>query len=96
MSANNDSPRSPPLTKQMAKNHRLGNEKPLGLPEHMLQQEMTPSTVAPNEDNNKFLGLCYRVEVEALEEWATVTMFMREVSDLLFSSRKLLMNSSSF
>ena len=44
----------------------------------MPQQEMTPSSVAPDEDNDNFLGLYYRVDVEALDEWATVTSFMRE------------------
>ena len=43
----------------------------------MPQQEMTPSPVAPNENNDNFLGLYYGVDVEALDEWATVTSFMR-------------------
>ena len=37
MAANNDSPRSPPLNEQVPNNQRLGNEIPLGLPEHMPQ-----------------------------------------------------------
>jgi len=77
MSANNDSPRLPPLNEQVPNNPRLGIAIPLGLPEHMPQQEMTPSPVAPGEDNDNFLGLYYRVDVEALDEWATVTSFMR-------------------
>ena len=59
------------------KNQRLRIEIPLDLPEHMPQQEMTPSPVDPDEDNDNFLGLYYRVDVEALDEWATVTSFMR-------------------
>ena len=43
----------------------------------MPQQEMTPSPVAPDEDHDKFLGSYYRVVVYALDEWATVTNFMR-------------------
>ena len=43
----------------------------------MPQQEMTPSPVAPDEDNDNFLGLYYRVDVEALDEWTTVTSFLR-------------------
>ena len=43
----------------------------------MPQQEMTPSLVAPDEVNDNFVGLCYRVDVEALDEWATATIFMR-------------------
>ena len=77
MAANNDSPRSPPLNEQVLNNQRLGIEIPLGLPEHMPQEEMTPSPVVPDEDHDHFLGLYYRVDVEALDEWATVTSFMR-------------------
>ena len=43
----------------------------------MPQQEKTPSPVAPDEDHDNFLGLYYRLDVEALDEWATVTGFMR-------------------
>ena len=43
----------------------------------MPQQQMTPSPVAPDEDYDDFLGLSYRVDVEALDEWATVTSFIR-------------------
>ena len=77
MAANDDFPRSPPLSEQVPKNQRLGIEIPLGLPEHMPQQEMTPSPVAPDEDNDNFIGLCYRVDAEALDEWVTVTGSMR-------------------
>ena len=77
MAANNDSPRSPALNEQRLNNQRLGIEIPLGLPEHMPQQEMTPSSVAPDEDHDNFLGFQYRVDVEPLDEWATVTSFLR-------------------
>ena len=77
MAANNGSPRSPPLNEQRPKNQRLGIEIPLGLLEHMPQEEMTPSPVVPVEDHDQILGLYYRVDVEALDEWATVTSFMR-------------------
>ena len=43
----------------------------------MPQQEMTPPPVAADEDNDNFLGLYYRVDVKTLDEWATVTSFMR-------------------
>ena len=72
MTANNDSPRSP-LNEQKPNNPRFGIEIPLGLLEHTPQQWMTPSPVAPDEDDDNFLGLYYRVDVEALDEWATVT-----------------------
>ena len=55
----------------------MGIEISLGLPEQVPQQVMTPSPVAPDEDYDNFLGLYYRVDVEALDEWATVTSFMR-------------------
>ena len=38
---------------------------------------MTPSPVAPDEDNDNFVGLYYRVDVEALEEWVAFTILMR-------------------
>ena len=76
MAANNDSPLSPPLNEQGPNNPRLGNEVPLGLPENMPQQRMTPSPVPLDEDQD-FLVLDYRVNIEALDEWATVTIFMR-------------------
>ena len=38
----------------------------------MTQQEMTPSPVAADEDKDKFLGIYFRVDVEMLDEWATV------------------------
>ena len=77
MAANIDSPRSPPLNEQVPNNQRLRIEIPLGLLEHMPQEEMTPSPVVPDEDHDHFLGLYYRVDVEALDEWATATSFMR-------------------
>ena len=38
---------------------------------------MTPSPVAPDEGNDIIQGLLYRVDIEALDEWAKVTSFMR-------------------
>ena len=77
MAANNDSLQSPTLDEQEPKIQRLGIESPLDLPEHMSQQEMAPSPVAPNEDNDSFLGLYYWVDVEALNDWATISSFMK-------------------
>ena len=77
MAANNDSPRSPSLNQQRPNNQRLGIDIPLGFPEHMPQQEMTPPSVAPDKDHDNFLALYYWVDVEALDEWATATSFMR-------------------
>ena len=65
------------MNEQVPNIQRLGIEIPLGLPEHMPQEEMTPSPVVPDEDHDHFLGLYYRVDVEALDERATVTSFMR-------------------
>ena len=67
MATNNDSPRSPPLKEQVPNNPRFRFESLLGLPEHMPQQEMTPSAVAPDEDNDNFLGLYCRVDMEVLD-----------------------------
>ena len=76
MAANIDSLKSL-LNEQVPNNQRFGIEIPLRPPEHMPQQEMTPSPVATDENNVNFLGLYYQLDVEALEEWATVTSFMR-------------------
>ena len=77
MAANNDSPRSHPPNEQRPNNQRLGIAISLGLPELMPQEEMTHSPVVPDEDHDHFLGFYYRVGVEALDERATVTRFMR-------------------
>ena len=77
MVANNNCPQYPPLNDQVPNYPRLEIENPLGLPEHLPQQEMTPLPVAPDENIDNFLGLYYRVDVEALNDWATVTHFMK-------------------
>ena len=77
MTANKNSPQSPPLNDQVPKNPRMGIEILSGLPEHLPQQEMTPSPVASDEINDKFLGLYYRVDLKALNDWTTVTHFMK-------------------
>ena len=77
MAAKNDSPPSPLLNEQVPNKARLGIEILLCLPDHMPQQEMTPSPVAPVENNDNFLGLYYGVDVEVLDEWATVPSFIR-------------------
>ena len=42
----------------------------------MPEPELTRSPVAGDHGSDNFLGLFYRVDVEALEEWANVTNFM--------------------
>ena len=53
---------------------RIGIEIPLDL--DMLETDLTPFPVAGNDGSDNFLGLLYRVDVEALEEWASVNNFM--------------------
>ena len=77
MGANNNSSEYPPPNDQVPNNPRLGIELPLGLPEHLPQQGMTPSPVAPDENNENFLSLYCRVDVEALNDWTTATHFMK-------------------
>ena len=77
MVAYSDSRRSSPLNEQAPSIPRLGTEIPLGLPEHMPQQEMTPSPVSLDEDHDNFLGLYYCEDMEAFDEKATVTSNMR-------------------
>ena len=77
MAANNGSFQSPPLNDKVLINPRLGIEVPLGLPEHLLQQEMTPPTVALDENNDNF-GRFYRADVETLNDFrATITQLMK-------------------
>ena len=38
---------------------------------------MTLSPVAPEENNDNVLGLYYRVDVKPLNDWVTVTQFMK-------------------
>ena len=42
----------------------------------MPELELTLSPVTGNDGSDNFLGLFYRVVVEALEEWANVTKFL--------------------
>ena len=72
--ANRNSPQSPPLQDQVPNQMKIGIEIPLdpGMPE----TELTPSPVAGDHGSDNLLGLFYRVDVEALEEWANVTNFM--------------------
>ena len=75
--ANRKSPQPPSMREQVPNIPRLGIEIPLGLLEHLPEQEMTPSPVAPNEHDDNFLGFVYRVDVKSSKDWATVTQFMR-------------------
>ena len=72
--AHRNSPQSPPQQDQVPKQMRIGIENPLD--PNMPEPELTPSPVAGDDESDKFLGLFYRVDVEALEEWAKVTIFM--------------------
>ena len=76
--ANRNSPQSPLMREQVPKNSQLGIKSPFGLFEHLPEQELTPSPVAPVKYNDNFiLGLFHRVDVESLNQRATVTQFMR-------------------
>ena len=74
--AKRNSPQSPPMPEQVLTNPRLGIGIPV--PEHLPEQKMTPSPVAPTQNNDIFLGLIYRVNAEFLNDWATVTQLMKE------------------
>ena len=97
MATNNNFPKSSPLKDQVPNNPKLGIQIPLGLPEHLPQQEMTLSPVAPNENNVNFLGLCYRVDVKALKMAEPQSPSSGEgASDFLFRSKKLQMTLNIF
>ena len=72
--ANRTSPQSPPLQDQVPNQMKIVIEIPQD--PDMPEPEMTPSLVAGNNGSDNFLGLCYRVDVEALEEWVVVTNFL--------------------
>ena len=72
--ANRNSPQSPPLLDQVPNQIRMGIEIPLN--PDMPEPELTPSPVAGDDGSENFLGLFYRVDVEALEEWANLTNFL--------------------
>ena len=96
MAANNDSPQSLPLADQVPNIPSLGNEITLGLPENLAQHEKTPSPVAPDEDNDTFLGLYYQVDVAALNDWATVTSFKKGSLGFVVREPKITDNFKQF
>ena len=64
----------------------------------MLELELIPSPVAGDDGSDSSSGLLYRVDVEALEEWAKVTIFMMgglgfsvEEPDVITNSRDFLL-----
>ena len=69
--ANRNSPQFSPLQEQVLQQLRIVMETPLD--NNLPQPEMTPSPATLGLS----LGLYYRVDVEALNDWATVTLFMR-------------------
>ena len=77
MAANDISPQSPPLNDQVTIVPSFEIELPLRLPELLPQQEMITSPVAPDENNDNFLILFWRLDVKTLNDLATVTQFMR-------------------
>ena len=86
--ANRNSPQSPPLQDQVPNQLRIGIEIPLD--PDMLEPELIPSPVAGDDGSNKFLGIFYRVDVEALEEWAKVKILWWAVLISSLKSHKLL------
>ena len=72
--ANRNTPQTPRLQDQVPNQKRIGIENPLD--PDMPQPGLTPSPVAGYHGSDNFLGLFYRLDVEALEEWANGTDFM--------------------
>ena len=75
--ANRNYRQCPPMREQVPKNPRLGYKIPLSILEHLPEQEMTTSPVAPNENDKNFSGLFYRAYVDSLSDCATVAQFIR-------------------
>ena len=72
--AKRNSPQSPPLQDQVP--NQMRTEIEFRLDPDMPEPQLTPSPVAGDHGSDNCLGLSYRVDVEALEEWANVTNFM--------------------
>ena len=72
--ANRNSPQSPPLQDQVPNQKSIGAEIPLD--SDMPEPEPIHSAVAWDDESDNFLGLFYRLDVEALEERANITNFM--------------------
>ena len=69
--ANRNSPQPPPRQHRVPNQMRIGIEIPR-VPD-MPEPELTPSPVAGDDGSDNFLGPFYRVDLEALEDWAKVT-----------------------
>ena len=81
---NHNSSQSPPIQGQVPNQMRIGIEI---LPDpDMPEPELSPSQVVGDPSSDTFLGLFYRVDVEALQEWAKVKNFM--IGGLGFSVEK--------
>ena len=74
--AKRSSPQSPPLQDQVPTQMRIGIKIPLD--SDMPKPKLTPSPVAGDNGSGNFLGLFYRVNVEVLEEWTNLTIFMMD------------------
>ena len=72
--ANRNPPQSLPLQDQAPNQMRFVIEIPLD--PDMPEPELTFPTVSGDDGFDSFLGLFYRVDVKAPEEWANVTYFM--------------------
>ena len=54
---------------------RIGIGNPLD--NSLSEPELTLPPVAPNEKNDTFFGLCYRLDYEVFNDWASVTRLKR-------------------
>ena len=92
--ANRNSPQPPPLQDQVPNQMRIETEIPLEL--DMPEPELTPSPVAGDDGSHNSLGLFYRVDVEALEEWANANNFMMGELGLSVEEREITTNFRDF
>ena len=72
-----NSPHSSPTSEQVPNIPRVGIKILSGLPEDLPEQGMTLFPVVPEKNNDIFLCLYSRADVEALNDCATVTSFMK-------------------
>ena len=57
---------------------------------------MTLSPVAPDETNDNFLGLDYRVDVDALIDWATISRFVKGSIGFVMQEPEMTDDSNEF
>ena len=68
----------------------------IALDDNLPEPKLTPSPVATDEKDDNVLWLNYRADVEALNNWVTVALFMRRSIRFVLQEPDLLDNFNEF